>query len=108
MRLIHINTEAPCAKMSECCQPTKDARRKWLKAEDEVYIADGRYFVRVGIATPTDSETLRQYRLNIDMKRTYLMDIVTGTLYRDDGRCLSSDQVSRTFTRKHSKQKVAA
>jgi len=108
MRLIHINTEAPCAKMSECCQPTKDARRKWLRDEDEVYTADRRYFVRVGIATPTDSETLRQYRLNIEMKRTYLMDIVTGTLYRDDGRCLSSSQLHRTFTRKHSKQKVAA
>lgn len=107
MREIHINTEAPCAKMGECCAPNKEARRRWLKSQDEVYTSDGRYFVRVGIAVPTDSETLRQYRINIDMNSTYLMDIVTGTLYRDDGRCLSSDQVTRNFTRKHTKQKVA-
>jgi negative regulator of genetic competence, sporulation and motility len=92
MREIYINTEAPCAKMSECCAANDEALRRWL-GDDELYTADGRYFVKVRIAKPQDSETQRQYRLSIDMKQTYYMDCVTGTLYLEDGRCLSSNQM---------------
>ncbi len=98
MREIYIDTEAPCAKSGSCCLPTKEARRKWLQQDDETFTADGRLFVKVQIATPKDAEMLRQYRLAIDMKQNYIMDIITGTLYTEQGRCLSSNQIAqRTF-----------
>lgn len=92
MREIYINTEAPCAKMSECCAANDEALQNWLK-DDELYTADGRNFVKVRIAKPQDSETLRQYKLSIDMKQMYYMDCVTGTLYLENGRCLTSSQI---------------
>jgi hypothetical protein len=99
MREININTEAPCAKGYECCHSSeKKERLKWL-GNEELYVADDRVFIKVRIATPTDSEKLRQYRLNINMNQIYLMDAITGTLYLEDGRCLSSNIVKRTFTR---------
>lgn len=100
MREININTyEAPCAKAYECCNSSeKRERLKWI-GDSELYVADNRAFVKVQIATPTDPETLRQYRLSLDMKKDYLMDVVTGTLYLEDGRCLSSSIVKRNFER---------
>lgn len=100
MREININTEAPCAKMGECCIATHSyARKKWLK-DEELFVADGRVFIKVRIATPNDSELLRQYKLAIDIRKTYFMDAITGTLYLEDGRCLSSNQIApRNFVR---------
>ena len=100
MREIYVNTkDSPCAKAYECCGLTeKRERLKWL-GNDALYVADNRTFVKVRIATPSNPETMRQYRLNIDMSKTYLMDAITGTLYFEDGRCLSSTLISRKFER---------
>ena len=100
MREININTESPCAKTGECCTATHSyARNKWLK-DEELYVADERVFIKVRIATPTNSELARQYRLCIDVRKTYFMDAITGTLYFEDGKCVSSNQIkNRNFVR---------
>lgn len=93
LRAISINTDAPCAKMSECCSAANESFERWLK-NDVLYTADNRKFIKVNIDTPSDNDMLRQYKLNIDMKKSYFMDCVTGTLFLENGQCLSSNQIN--------------
>ena len=101
LREISINTEGPCAKMQWCGTAVHShAKQRWVKPNDELYIADGQVFVKVRIAHQIDSALQRQYRLAIDMSKTYFMGATTGTLYREDGRCLSSNKIKpKSFVR---------
>ena len=98
---IAINTEGPCAKQISCILPssryTKNAQ--WAKGK-ELFVADGRVFIQVSIALPKAEEDQREYRKAIDMKKTYFMDAITGSLYREDGRCIATTRINpRKFVR---------
>lgn len=98
---IAIDLEGPSAKAVECMllsvRYSKNA--KWTKGK-ELYEADGRVFIKVTIATPRDADVLKQYKRAIDMSKQYFMDAITGTLYREDGRCLTTTQIkTRQFVR---------
>jgi hypothetical protein len=87
--------------MQWCCTAVHaHAKKRWVKPDDELYVADGQVFVKVRIAAPIDPSLQRQYRLAIDMSKTYFMGATTGTLYREDGRCLSSNKIEpKAFVR---------
>jgi hypothetical protein len=98
---INISTEGPCAKSFHCIAPSGRNQKNaaWARGK-ELFVADGRVFIQVRIAMPKLEEDQREYRKAIDMKKTYFMDYITGTLYFDDGRCMSTTQIKpRQFVR---------
>jgi len=96
---ININTEGPCAKAFYCIAPLGRNQKNAARGK-ELFIADGRVFIQVKIAMPTLAEDQREYRKAIDMKKTYFMDVITGTLYFDNGRCMATAQIKpRQFVR---------
>ena len=98
---IAINTEGPCAKSLYCILPSSQKAKnvKWANGK-ELFVADGRVFIQVSIALPKAEEDQREYRKAIDMKKTYFMDAITGSLYREDGRCIATTRINpRKFVR---------
>ena len=98
---IAIDLEGPSAKAVECMllsvRYSKNA--KWTKGK-ELYEADNRVFIKVTIATPRDADVLKKYKRAIDMSKKYFMDVITGTLYREDGSCIATTQIKpRQFVR---------
>ena len=64
--------------------PKSSTKRAWI-ADKELYLADISGIERV--VTPV-------YIATDEHKNTFLMDAITGTLYRPkDGRCLTSDKL---------------
>jgi hypothetical protein len=97
---IDINPEGPCAKAVYCMI----ASQRYLKNSQwpnkkELYVADGRAFAKVKIATPRLIETQKELKKWIDPKKVYFMDAITGTLYFEDGICVSNYKKQRKFVR---------
>ena len=85
MKRIRVSTDGLCAH-STCCYPSwanKDLRKKWLV--DRILLRgilnEGEIILTpVQIATDPNNKKL-------------MMDSVTGSLYRDDGTCCTSDKL---------------
>ena len=85
MKRIRVSTDGLCAQ-STCCYPSwanKDLRKKWLV--DRILLRgilnEGEIILTpVQIATDPNNKKL-------------MMDSVTGSLYRDDGTCCTSDKL---------------
>jgi len=98
---ININRESPCAKAFHCMVPsTRYAKNaQWAKGK-ELWVSNDRVFVKVKIAMPSLNEEIDKYCKAYDMKKTYFMECITGTLYFEDGRCMSSGKMpKRKFVR---------
>jgi len=96
---IRKSMDGNCALSSSCFPVgTKSSpKRNWLKNKD-LYLADisGKSRVVVAAHFITDS-----------FKKTYLMDCITGTLYKLDGGCLTSDSLRlNKFTKQEGLDKV--
>jgi hypothetical protein len=97
---INISTEAPCARAYHCITISEKERDSgWTKGK-ELYVADGQVFVRVKIATPSTEAEQQRYRRLLNVSKPYFMQCVTGALYCEDGRCLTTSQIApRKFVR---------
>jgi hypothetical protein len=98
---IRINTEGPCANSFYCLSilATKQTQKEWEK-DKILYESNNRLFCLVTIDKPDSEASLKQLKRHIDVDKKYIMDAITGTLYYEDGKCLSSGMIPiRRFKR---------
>ena len=85
MKLIHKSFAGMCAD-ARSVFPTwhkKSLKQQWLK-DEELFLAD----------TPEGEIICIQVAFKTDYhQKQYMMDAITGTCYREDGSCLTSDHL---------------
>lgn len=97
---IRKSMDGMCALSTSCFPigPKNSSKRTWIKDKD-LYLGDISGYKRVVAAV---------YLLTDENKKPYIMDCVTGTLYRvSDGSCLSSDTLKlKKFTKEEGLDKL--